>query len=254
MFLVLSKLLDVLVAPITWSALLVLAGVVVAGRRPRLSRGLSGAGVCVLLAFSLEPVSRRLYGFAERDAPSTFHPDPPYDAVIVLGGATEVRTSRVSGQVELNAAGERLVRAAELLRRGDARMALLSAGRIRPVPGDPSEAAQAREVLVALGIAPERLVLEEASRNTRENAVETARLVRARGWRRVLLLTSAYHVPRALGCFRAVGLAPDVLPVDHRAGDGRVRFWLPRSGPLHDSTEAIRELVGRVVYRLAGYQ
>jgi uncharacterized SAM-binding protein YcdF (DUF218 family) len=60
-------------------------------------------------------------------------------------------------------------------------------------------------------------------------------------------------MPRALGCFRAVGLEPDALPVDRRAGDGQGRSWLPRVGALSRSSDAFRELAGRLAYGVAGY-
>ena len=96
---------------------------------------------------------------------------------------------------------------------------------------------------------------EAHSRNTRENAIESARVAAARGWRTLLVVTSAAHMPRALGCFRAVGLEPDALPVDRRAGDGppSSRGWLPRAECLARSTLMLRELAGRVVYRALGY-
>lgn len=95
--------------------------------------------------------------------------------------------------------------------------------------------------------------MEAASRNTRENAIETARVASARGWRTLLVVTSAAHVPRAMGCFRALGLEPDVLPVDRRVTDGRPGEWLPRARYLERSTGVLRELAGRVVYRAMGY-
>jgi uncharacterized SAM-binding protein YcdF (DUF218 family) len=120
-------------------------------------------------------------------------------------------------------------------------------------PGEPSEAERLASELRAWGIAPERIVVEDASRNTRESAVQSARVVTARGWKTLLLVTSAAHLQRAAGCFRAVGLAPDALPVDWRAGDGRRESWLPRAGALSMSTNALHELAGRAAYRIAGY-
>jgi len=96
-------------------------------------------------------------------------------------------------------------------------------------------------------------VLESRSRNTRENALESAPIIAAHGWKRVLLLTSAWHAPRALGCFHAVGLSPDLLPVDHRSGRGGTFVWLPRAGALAGSTDALREMAGGLVYRTMGY-
>ena len=77
-------------------------------------------------------------------------------------------------------------------------------------------------------------------------------MISERGWHDVLLVTSAMHMPRALGCFRRAGVAPDALPVDHRAGDGRSPGWLPRSSALEKSTLVLRELFGRIVYRAMG--
>ena len=97
------------------------------------------------------------------------------------------------------------------------------------------------------------IVEEPQSRNTRENATESAKIVAARGWKKLLLVTSAAHRPRAQGCFRAVGLDPDTLPVDHRHSKGPLGGFAPRAVHLNASTDAIRELTGRVIYRVMGY-
>jgi uncharacterized SAM-binding protein YcdF (DUF218 family) len=142
----------------------------------------------------------------------------------------------------------------ELLRDGRARVGVFSAGHVTP-SDEPTEAALTVRMLASWGIDPARLVAEERARNTHENAVECARIVRERGWRRVLLVTSAYHMPRALGCFRAVGLEPDALPVDWRGASSRlsVARIVPRAKALGTSGDALRELAGRAVYRAAGY-
>lgn len=252
MFLELSKVLDVLVSPLTW-ALLLLAAALVSARGGRRAYGLVAAAGVVLLAFSTEPVANATMRWVESSATTTYRPGVVYDAVIVLSGEVDAPASRASGRVELTAAADRLAAGFQLLHQGRARAVLLSGGNVFPQPGEPSEAERVAGELRAWGIAPERIVVEGASRNTRENAIEAARVVAARGWRTLLLVTSAAHMPRALGCFQAVGLAPDTLPVDRRAGDGRGRSWLPRARALLQSTEALHELAGRAVYRIAGY-
>ena len=111
------------------------------------------------------------------------------------------------------------------------------------------------EQLVAWGIAPERVIVEPRARNTRENAVYCAEILRARAAVRVLVVTSAFHIPRTLATFRAVDMDVDVLPVDFRAppAGGRDLQLLPRAGALAASTRALHEVLGRVVYRVVGY-
>ncbi|GEJ58175.1 YdcF family protein [Anaeromyxobacter diazotrophicus] len=252
MFLTLSKLLDLLVAPLTWALALAL-GAALARARPARARALAAAGAAVLYLFSIEPVATLLMAAVEAPARSTYRPEVVYDAVVVLSGEVDAAAARRSGRLELTEGADRLVAAYELLRGGRARAALLSGGSAFPVPGERSEAELVAATLRGWGIAPDRLVVEGASRNTRENAVEAARVAGARGWRSLLLVTSAFHLPRALGCFRRVGLSPDALPVDARAGDGRRRSWLPRASALGQSTEALREWTGRLVYWAMGY-
>ena len=252
MFLALSKLLDVLASPLTW-ALLLLVAALAYRRRPSRSYTLVAVSAIVLYAFSTEPVANRAMRWVEASAASTFRPAVVYDAVIVLSGEVDAAASRASGRVELTAAADRIVAGFELLREGRARAILLSGGAVAPEAGEPSEAERVAGELRAWGIPPDRIVVEGASRNTHENAIEAARVVAARGWKTLVLVTSAAHMSRALGCFRAVGLAPDALPVDRRAGDGRGESWLPRARALSQSADALHELAGRAAYRIAGY-
>jgi uncharacterized SAM-binding protein YcdF (DUF218 family) len=248
LFLALSKVLDLAVAPLSWALLLLGAAVLLRGRR-RAPWLLSGAAAAVLLLFSADPVARALARRLEASAPRTFRPDVVYDAAIVLGGVLD--PARTPGRAELDAGADRPVAAFELWREGRVRHVLLSGGLLRPRPGEPSEAERLGELLQAWGVPADAIVLETRSRNTRENAVESARIVRERGFRVLLVVTSAWHMERALGCFRAVGLEPDALPVDLRGGEAG--SWLPRASALSRSTDAIREMAGRVAYRLAGH-
>lgn len=252
MFLALSKVLDWLLSPLSW-ALLLLAWAALSRARPRRALVLGALAFGVLVVFSTEPVANRLERYAEGGARSTWHPDVVYDAVVVLGGMVDAAATRASGESELDTHAERVLRAFELVRAGRAHAVLLSGGLVAPQPGDLPEADVLAARLARWGIPPSQIVAEAGSRNTRENALETARVAAARGWRRLLVVTSALHMPRAMGCFRAVGLEPDALPVDRRAGDGKGLGWLPRAGTLARSSEVLRELSGRVVYRVAGY-
>ena len=247
-FFLLSKLFDLLLAPLTWALLLL--GAALLWRRRRAAPWLVAAAGAVLYLFSVEPVADGLSWLAEAGVRSTMRPGVTYDAAIVLGGCIDPAASRESGQTELNAAGERAVAGFELFHSGRVRNLLLSAG--GSSPDEPVEGDYLAALYRRLGVPPDRIVLERESRNTRENAEQSARLVRERGWKTLLLVTSAAHMPRAAATFRKSGLDVDLYPVDHRYG---ARTWvlLPRSDAFDRSSAALRELAGRLVYRVAGY-
>jgi uncharacterized SAM-binding protein YcdF (DUF218 family) len=252
LFFLLSKTLDVLATPIAWVVLLVLFGLTRRGARFR--RAAPALAVFVLLLFSFEPVSNALFRSLEDPPLRTVQPDLTYDVVILLGGIDNDKVAGTWGERAYNDNNERLLETFDLLRIGKARNAIVSGG----VPGadrqEMNEATVLVDQLVAWGISKDRLVVEGQARNTHENATLSAAIVRARGWTRVLVVTSAFHMPRAYGCFRAEGLAVDALPVDFRSYGGAYRGELiPRADHLAESTAALREWLGRLVYRLRGY-
>src|SRR5512143_3448953 len=165
--------------------------------RPRRSLALTALAAAILVVFSSEVVSHRLEWAAEGDVRSTYRPDVVYDAVVVLGGMVDPDVSRASGEVELDEHAERILRAWELLRAGHARAVLISAGNARLERGERTEAELLAGLLARWGVPSEQIVVEARSRNTRENAVESSRIAAGRGWRTLLLVTSAYHMPRA---------------------------------------------------------
>ncbi len=252
MFYALSKIFDLAFAPLTWAvvAALVAMGWVVRGRRRRALVALA-ASIVVLYASSLDDVARSLTRYGEASAPSTVDLAATYDAVIVLGGFAGGEPRDALGEPPYSDAVERLLATYTLLREGRAKNVVVAAGGVKP----PYEADVIAEQLVAWGVDRSRIVVDRASRNTHENAVESARIVRERGWTRLVLVTSALHMPRAAGCFKKSGLAFDTMSVDFRSGtppDATERL-LPRAGSLATTTDVLRELAGRVVYRMRGY-
>jgi len=188
--------------------------------------------------------------YAERHDGRPFRAGQEYDAVIVLGGFVSVGND---GRLALAESGDRALRTYELLRDGHARMVIIAAG--GPHPELPVEADAAAALFEQWGVARDRMLLGRTSVNTRQNALEVKSFVRARKFKRLVLVTSATHMQRALECMRAVGLEPDVLPCDQH-GQVRVNPLLllrPRASWLALSELVLRELFGRVVYRALGY-
>jgi uncharacterized SAM-binding protein YcdF (DUF218 family) len=256
-FFFLSKTLDLAVSPLFWVLVLVALGRRWRGHRklPRWRRAAPVLALVVACVFSAEPVANRLVRSLEEPDLRSEKPDAVYDALVMLGGTVDERATTAWGTPSFNDDVERVHVTFDRLRTGRARVAIVTGGSPKLRPDDAVEAQVVADQLASWGIERDRIVVEDQARNTRENAVLTARIVRAAGYKRLLLVTSAFHMKRALGCFRAEGLEVDALPVDHRSYDPALDSgsWLPRTEALHASSAALREHTGRLVYGLRGY-
>ena len=141
--------------------------------------------------------------------------DSDADAVVVLGA--KVAASGVAGAAIRRRVAHAVRVAAE--RRID--VLLLSGGNAGP---GPSEAEVMRQLVLAHGIADERIVTEERSRNTFENGVYTGRIMRDRGWRRLMIVTDAWHMRRALYVFRRLGMDAGGDPVPRPSDVSRLAW------------------------------
>jgi uncharacterized SAM-binding protein YcdF (DUF218 family) len=254
MFFVLSKILDVFLEPLVWGILLFAIALTWRQkhvRRWKRRRALGALAIVFVLVMASEPVAQGLLGSLEDAAPDTYESSVVYDAVILLGGITDERIEAKRGQPAYNDNVERLIVVHKLLAEGKAKVAILSGGVMAAELAEFGEARTMGRQLRAWGIPDEALILEETSKNTRENAVFTERIVRERGMGRVLLVTSAFHMLRARECYAAVGLRVDTLRADYRAHPAG--SLLPRASSLHVTTYALREIAGRFIYRAQGY-
>jgi uncharacterized SAM-binding protein YcdF (DUF218 family) len=258
-FYVLSKTLDLAVAPVVWVLVLVALGRRWRGRRPlprwrRLSPVLA---IALLWALSLEPVANVLERSLELPDETTIKDGVTYDAVVLLGGLVDDRAmDGPSSPRAYNDSVERMLVTYDLLRTGRAKTAIISGGSGGVVDvSSINEAQTIADQLADWGIERSRIVVEGAAKNTHENAVFSARLLRERGDEKVLIVTSAFHMRRSAGCFRAEGVTFDTLAVDRRSYDSSKRWgsWLPRPDAFMESSLAVREWTGRAVYRLRGY-
>lgn len=176
------------------------------------------------------------------------------DGIVVLGGAIAPAVSQARGAVALNEAAERLTVTAALARRYPQARIVYSGGSNALAGEAIAEAPFAVTELQALGVARDRITAEEQSRNTIENAVFSRLVAQPKPGERWLLVTSAYHMPRAIAAFRAAGFAVEACPVDWRtrgAIDALTPFGSLSEG-LQRTDEAVHEWVGLAAYRLAG--
>lgn len=178
----------------------------------------------------------------------------PPDGLVVLGGAVTPDVSAARGAVALNEAAERMTAAAELARRYPKVRIIYSGGSNSVLADRIPEAPFAVQELEALGVAHDRITAEEQSRNTIENAVFSRLLAQPKPGERWLLITSAYHMPRAMAAFRAAGFSVEAYPVDWRTR-GPIdagRPFAALSEGLRRTDEAAHEWIGLLGYWLTG--
>ncbi|MGH7004756.1 MAG: YdcF family protein, partial [Alphaproteobacteria bacterium] len=173
--------------------------------------------------------------------------------IIVLGGAIDTRQTIQFGQVTLNGRAERIMAFVELARRFPAAKLVYSGGAGDTDTVAQSEAALAKPLLITLGIPEARLTLETKARDTHENAILTYNLVKPAQSERWIVITSAAHMPRAVGAFRRAGWNVIPYPVDYRRlGGSEDTFGLNLSRGFNLLNVALREWLSLVHYYAAG--
>jgi uncharacterized SAM-binding protein YcdF (DUF218 family) len=175
----------------------------------------------------------------------------PADTIVLLGGAMRGDT-HMGTLPDLNQHADRLVHAVALYKAGKAPLILLSGG---GGEGARPEAQQMKDVLAVMGVPAKHVMLENDSRDTRGNAVNSARLLKAKGMQRILLVTSAYHMRRSVALFEAQGLEVVPAPTDFQQLVAKqvLPSWVPQVTNLHQTTNALHEIVGYWVYRWKGW-
>ncbi|MBM4061541.1 MAG: YdcF family protein [Planctomycetes bacterium] len=246
----LRRLVETLVLPPASVLLLLLLGTMLRRRWPRCGRLLQVAGALLLLLLSLPVVGGALLESLQRDPPLPADgPLPAADAIVVLSADGD-RHGREYGRAVVGPMTlQRLRYAAALQRRTG--LPLLVSGGVPDAQSPPLAAMMAAAARDEFGV-PVRWV-EDRSGDTWQNAAESARLLRAAGVQRVLLVTSAWHMPRAAASCRAHGLEVVPAPTAFRApaAEGWT-VWLPHWAGLRDSCLALHEYAGRIAYWFRG--
>ncbi len=252
MFFYASKVLWFLASPGNLVLLVLCAGVPLLWTRwRRAGRWLVSLAFVAAAAMAILPAGTALYVVLENRFPVVRQLPDRVDGIITLGGVVDQFVTQARGQVALGGAVERLIEFAALARRyPEARLVFTAgSGKLRQ---DVKEADVLAPVLRDLGIDPARVILESRSRNTYENAVMTHALIAPRAGETWVLITSAFHMPRAVGCFRKAGWRVIPYPVDFNfRGDEHftLSFNLARGMGLLGG--ALHEWLGLLFYRLS---
>ena len=260
MFFYLAKALWFLLQPSTLIALLIGYGsILIWTGWARWGRRFVSIGAILLLVAGLSPLGNALILPLEDRFPRTdLDAPPPPTGFVLLGGAEDRLVGTARKAPALNEAGERILEAAILAKRFPVAKIAFSGGDAGILYKSSSEAEGAAALLTALGVPREQLILEANARDTYENAVflkeELAKAGLLGHGARWVLITSAYHMPRAMGAFRAAGFTVEPWPVDYRtrgAADLTRPFDKVSEG-LRRVDTAMREWVGLFAYWLRG--
>lgn len=260
MFLFLSKLLPLLVYPLGFSLLLLAIAAFLFKRRRGLARVLVALAFGILWASSTPLVTDTLVrSLEEQNLPTVL---PPAEAIIVLGGATK-SANAPRPWVDVRDEGDRVLHAAQLYRQGKAPKIILSGGRIGWQGDGRAESSDMAELLEFMNVPRSAMLEDPGSLNTRQNAENVLEIVEREGIRGpMLLVTSAFHMPRSLAIFRKLNLDVVPAPTDFLYAEGdsrrpspqaRLLSLLPDVENLRTTTRMLKEYIGMVVYRLKGW-
>jgi uncharacterized SAM-binding protein YcdF (DUF218 family) len=255
MFFVVSKIFWMVASPIVLLLAVALLGALFsAGRHARVGRAAAIGAILLMTAAAVTPIGLLLIAPLENRFPQPPDDMPPPDGIIVLGGAINDSLSRARGQTVLDE-GDRIVQAAILAKRYPKASVVFTGGSGSLTAAFSTEAQEAQRLLSELGVDPARVRLEDASRNTDENARFTAKMVRLEPSQRWLLVTSAWHMPRSMGLFEKAGFNVTAYPVAFRTpgapGQG-LQWETDPARNLQTFEIALHEWIGLAAYRATG--
>jgi uncharacterized SAM-binding protein YcdF (DUF218 family) len=231
-------------------SLLALLAVLLQWRRSAITFLLLGTGWLYLCSTAM--FAEFLMGTLESDSrPKALSVMEQADAIVLLGGAMRGDT-HLGTYPDLNQQADRLLYATALYKAGKAPVLLVTGG---AQPDARPEAQLMKEALAIMGVPPRAILMERNSRNTNDNALYSAVILNNKGIKRILLVTSAYHMRRAVPLFEKQGFEVIPAPTDYQrlVSSHVLPDWLPSVDELSRSTTALREHVGFWVYRWRGW-
>jgi uncharacterized SAM-binding protein YcdF (DUF218 family) len=251
MFFTASKLFWMAFAPLTFLSLVLLIGLIFYSKK--IGQFIVKYGLIVFLCLGFLPIGPNLLTFLE-----TVHPAPSgmaekVDGIIVLGGGIDAHASRLYGKIQAAGPSSRLLEMMELSKVYPQAKIVYSGGSGDLNNPDDREADVVREFLANTGNLSKNMVFEADSRSTYENMVQSRDLVHPQAGENWLLVTSAYHMPRAAAVFKNNGWPVTPWPTGYvEEGEYRLLPSLDVLGNIYKLQVAAKEIIGIIAYTLTG--
>ncbi len=253
MFFVLSKTVGYFLIPTNFLIGLGLLGaILLLTRFAKAGRRLMATALVLLAICAFSPLGNFLLYPLEQRFPKWDSSRGEPDGIIVLGGPIDADLSAAQGVPVLIGGSDRIIGGATLAHRYPNARLLFTGGSASLLANQAREADYATALFQGLGIPKSRLIMERQSRNTRENAEFSKQLVKPKPGERWLLVTSAYHMPRAMGLFRRAGFPVEAYPVDWKTGtiEDIFRHYVIADVGLQLVDTGFREWLGLIAYRV----
>ena len=253
MFFFLSKTLYYVLMPVSWISALLLAALF--AKKPRLKKRMLRLAVVFFLFFSNPFLANEALLLLEVP-PVPLQNVGNYEAAVVLTGVQAKRTVPAD-RVYLDRGADRILHTVQLYREGKVHKIIISGGSGRLAGSEESEAAGLAKVFRLCGIPAQDLILEETSRNTHESAVLIRKIMQEKfPGTKCLLITSAFHLRRAAGCYKKEDIAFDGFSTDfysHERTFSPDTLLIPSERALMHWHTIIKELTGILTYKVLGY-
>lgn len=254
MFFYLSKILQYIISPTVWIIILFALSFII--KEKKLRRFLSIMSFSYLLFFTNPFIFHEFMRAWELDAIQKNELKHKYNYAIVLTGM--ITYDDMYERINFKSSNDRLMQAVELYRLGYCEKIFITGGSGEIFNQNHKESIILKNFLILLGIPESDIVIESQSKNTYENAIESARILNPKESQNTyLLITSAYHMRRAAGCFSKQGFVFDTYVTDRYSGKRKFtldQLFVPKAEVLQGWTLLIHEVTGYVIYGLVGYR
>ena len=241
----LHKILPLIFSPLFFIITLIIFGLILGSKK------ISFTGVAILVIFSMPIVSEKLIAYLESDSelikPSKVE---SADAVVVLSGMVKTIQTKNGLDYEWGEAADRIFAGIDLFKSNKAPVLMLTGGKLPWSIGVP-EGEYLRDVAIDLGVPKKDILLTENVENTDQEAKAIKKLLLLDN-PKIILVTSAFHMPRAQLVFEATGINVIPFPVDFIIGAQKITFmsFIPSANSFAATSFFVREMIGRTYYNL----
>lgn len=253
MFYFLSKTFDVLLMPLTMAFIAIIYALFLKNRAR--GRWIIGSALLLLYIVSSPIFVNLLLKWWE---PKSYLPNSSYEVAAVLTGGMVKRYDYTTKHIWLGFSGDRAVQAFELYKRGKIKKIIISGGG-KSLLGNKKNVSEndgIRQYLIYSGVPAEDIIQESQSRNTRDNAINTAKILKEQfNTNKCIVITSAFHTPRAVRCFQKAGVDVAAFPAHYMQEN--YELWIDKFFPSEQALEAFyyvwHEMVGFAIYKAMRY-